>query len=287
MNCYQKYLNSLFSEYRPLPTYPTYPPYHSGDYLEDYFYNQFLSNNVSVNRYYIPVSWTTVYIQNQTHGLQEKLNSLNPDYQYFTVCQHDDAPKEKLPCSCLVFSAGGNVRNKQTIPIPLVCSAIPDNIKDKNLSKKYMASFIGSITHPIRQSLCKYYQHNKNFYILGKNWSPSVSENNLEDFIRITQQSYFAFCPRGYGLNSFRLYEVLQLGVVPIIISNDFYLPWSDEIDWNSFSVLINENEIYNIENILNKIDNKKYNELVFSGKKLYHKYFTLQSTYDNIIKKI
>jgi len=287
MNSYQKYLNSLFSEYRPTPTYPKYPPYHTGYYLEDYFYNQFLSNNTPVNRYYIPISWTTVYIQDLINGLQEKLDSLDNNQNYFTVCQHDDAPKEKLPPNCLVFAAGGNARNKQTIPIPLICSPIPDNIKHKNLSKKYVASFVGSTTHPIRQSLCKYYQHNKNFYILGKNWSPNVTENNLENFIRITQQSYFALCPRGYGLNSFRLYEVLQLGVVPIIISDDFYLPWSDEIDWNSFSILINENEINNIENIINKIDNKKYNELVSNGNKLYYKYFTLQSIYDNIIKKI
>jgi len=286
MNCYQKYLNSLFSEYRLVPTYPTYPPYHSGDYLEDYFYNQFLSNDTSTNRYYIPVSWTTVYIQGQTYGLQEKLNSLNPEYQYFTVCQHDDAPREKLPDSCLIFSAGGNVRNSHTIPIPLVCSAIPKDLI-KPQSKKYKASFVGSITHPIRQKLCDQFINKSGYCIKYKSWNPNIAINNLYDFIHITQQSYYGFCPRGYGLNSFRLYEVLQLGVVPIIISNDFYLPWSDEIDWNSFSVLINENEIYNIENILNKIDNKKYNELVFSGKKLYHKYFTLQSTYDNIIKKI
>ena len=27
--------------FRIKPNYPTYPPYHIGDYLEDYFYNKF------------------------------------------------------------------------------------------------------------------------------------------------------------------------------------------------------------------------------------------------------
>ena len=82
MNHYQKYLNDFFSEFRPEPNYPTYPPYHTGLYLEDYFYKEYNKENIE-HIFYIPVSWTTTYIQNQDNNLQEKLNSLEKDKKYF------------------------------------------------------------------------------------------------------------------------------------------------------------------------------------------------------------
>lgn len=285
MNCYQKYLNNLFSEYRPSPLYPTYPPYHTGDYLEDYFYKKFLNNDSIDNIYYIPVSWTTVYIQNLTNGLQQKLDSLDRNQRYFVVCQHDDAPKERLPPNCLVFAAGGNVQCKQTIPIPLICSAIPDNIKNKNYQKKYIASFVGSITHPIRQQLCNHYYNNKNFYISPKIWSSSVDKNNLDNFIRITQESYFTFCPRGYGLNSFRLYESFQLNSVPIVVSDNLYLPMAEVIDWNEISII--PKDLSSLEKNLIDIINNSYQTYMDKGYYAYNKYFTLDGLYTYILEKI
>ena len=78
MHHYQKYLNDFFSEFRPEPNYPIYPPYHTGLYLEDYFYKEYNKENIE-HIFYIPVSWTTTYIQNQDNNLQEKLNSLEFD----------------------------------------------------------------------------------------------------------------------------------------------------------------------------------------------------------------
>ena len=63
-------------------------------------------------------------------NIQNFLNSLDPNRKYFTVSQHDDAPREFLPPDTISFSAGGNRGN---IPIPLICSRmenIPDNKKD-------------------------------------------------------------------------------------------------------------------------------------------------------------
>lgn len=285
MNHYQNYLNELFKEYRPKPTYPTYPPYHSGEYLEDYFYSKFISSDIDSKIYYIPVSWTTIYIENLSQNLQSKLDSLDNSKNYFIVSQHDDAPKEKLPKNCLVFAAGGNNINDLTVPIPLICSQIPGQIKIKNPTKKYLASFVGSITHHIRYILCEYYKNNKNFLISTKNWTPKVSENNLNDFIRISQESYFTFCPRGYGLNSFRLYESFQLDSVPIILSDNLYLPMTEIIDWNSISVI--PKNISEIETKLNYIIDNNYEEYLERGKKAYNEYFTLDKLYTYIIQRI
>ena len=41
------------------PNYPVYPPYHKGEYLEDYYMTFSDSNTMNADRIYIPVSWTT------------------------------------------------------------------------------------------------------------------------------------------------------------------------------------------------------------------------------------
>ena len=49
--------------------------------------------------------------------------------------------------------------------------------------------------------------------------------NSYKDLI---SESYFSLCPRGYGPTSFRLYESISLGTVPIYISDDFSYPLKD-----------------------------------------------------------
>ena len=53
------------------------------------------------------------------------------------------------------------------------------------------------------------------------------------------QSSYFALCPRGYGVTSYRLYEAFEFGVVPVYISreDEYYLPFEDIVDWDKLCV--------------------------------------------------
>jgi len=270
---------------RPTPTYPTYPPYHLGYYLEDYFLNRFLQENPPTVRHYIGVSWTTLYCDNKDHHLQNFLDLLDPNEKYFTVMQHDDAPKHRLPKDTLCFSAGGNVSGANIIPIPLICSPIPH--EKTNVSKDILASFVGSLTHPIRIKMAQSMQDQKNIAIIGKNWTHHVNNNELKLFIDLALRSKFLLCPRGYGLNSFRLYEAFQLGCVPIIITDIPYLPWQDELNWNEFSIVIDEHNLSNLPHILNCISEEKYQDMLKKGFEIYTKYFTLDGMYNNILKRI
>jgi hypothetical protein len=273
------------SDLRPNPQYPTYPPYHQGEYLEDYFYSQFVTNKPQSLRNYIGVSWTTLYCDNKDQNLQLFLDSLDPNEKYFTVMQHDDAPKHRLPKDTLCFSAGGNVRGENIIPIPLICSSLP-YIK-KNEEKTLLASFVGSLTHPIRNDMAHHLNNKPNCEIKVKNWSPHVDNNEFNNFINLASKSKFLLCPRGYGLNSFRLYEAFQLGCVPVIITDILYLPWTDELNWQDFSVIIHASNVDKIYDILNSIDQTTYNNMINKGIEVYDKYFTLNGMYQNIIKRI
>ena len=286
MNSYQEHIFDIFEEYRPSPDYPTYPPYHKGLYLEDRFISDFIDDDNDHERVFIPVSWTTVYCDNKDGGLQNKLNQLDHSGKYFTVCQHDDAPKHILPKNTIVFSASEQVKNNNPMmrPIPIVCSPL-NTIGEKE--KLLFAGFVGSYTHPVRLKLRNALLNNTEYYFSIKQWSPDVSDSQFDEFLSVTSRSKFTLCPRGYGNTSFRLYECMQLGSVPVYISDDFHLPWTDELDWNSFCVLIHLDDIDYVDEILKDISDDRYDTMKDNIEKIYNQYFTLDSLYRNIVRRL
>jgi hypothetical protein len=267
---YQIHLFKKFERFRKPYSGVAYPPYHKGMYLEEYFFKQFLLNGKRTKQYLIPVFWTNCYLSGTTEGLQQLLDSLDPEQEYFCVSQHDDAIIENLPPKTTHFNAGGN---KSGIPIPLVCSPINYPKTDK----KIFCSFVGSITHPIRVKMNDKLLNKKGFEIFSKSWTPEVDSFEKDFFLKKTSESLFSLCPRGYGASSFRFYEALQLGAVPVFIYDKPWFPYEDMIDWDSFSVRIHEKDIDKIQEILIEFAPLafKMNE---KGKEIYQKYFSLNS---------
>ena len=51
--------------------------------------------------------------------------------------------------------------------------------------------------------------------------------------------SVFSLCPRGLGPTSFRIYEAMSLGSIPVYIWEKWkWLPYEGELDWNSFAIV-------------------------------------------------
>ena len=273
-------------QFRPTPQYQVYPPYHQGDYLEDYFYNKFVKENPEVSRDYIAVSWTTLYCDNKTNELQPYLNTIPSTGKYFTISQHDDAPEHGLPPNTLCFSAGGNAKGSNIIPIPLVCSKLPIQLVE-NMPRKLLASFVGSNTHPIRMKMFEACKTSTNIAMYMRESAPNINNSEFEIFVNVTANSKFALCPRGYGLNSFRLYEAMQLQTIPVIITNDRYLPWEDELNWEEFSVFIGENQIPYIPEVLAGFSDEQVETMRTRLMEVYEEYFSLDGVYTNIIKRI
>lgn len=279
-------------ELRNKALYPVYPPYHQEEYIEEYFYKRWNEEKILSNREYIDIFWTNlfnnrVYLGNYYPNVQEELDNLSKSEKYFTICQFDDGPLEKFPEDTLIFSAGGNLEGDNIIPIPLICSPIPKELIP-NKEKTIFASFVGSRnTHPIRMDMCNHLSGKEGYEICAGNWSSEVPMDNFEKFLDITCSSKFGLAPRGYGKSSFRLYEILQLGTVPVYISDVHYLPWTDELDWNDFCVPVNEDEIKDIDTILKSIDDVEYNRLLENGRKVYKEYFSLEGMFRNIVKRI
>jgi hypothetical protein len=61
---------------------------------------------------------------------------------------------------------------------------------------------------------------------------------------KVYSRSKFVLCPRGFGRNSFRLGEVLQMGMVPVYVYTDLiWLPYYDAVNWSDFSLVLRWDE--------------------------------------------
>lgn len=67
-------------------------------------------------------------------------------------------------------------------------------------------------------------------------------ERNAREYIQILQNSKFSLCPSGTGPNSIRLWESIEMGVIPIILADTLDLPGDRKL-WQEACVLLPETE--------------------------------------------
>lgn len=295
----QREINDLFSEFRIPREDATYPPYHKGQYLEEYFVSKYLDDidRVKAKSLFLPIHWTAVFNFKISEGLQpgtanhnlrtklfKAISKLPQDLSYFTVSTHDDAPMGNFPPSTRHFYAGGN-SPIGTDPIPLVCSKIDYDLDPQKL---IFCSFVGSATNPVRNHALQYFHSRQGYVINAFHWKPDVSIDQQNMFLDYTSRSRFTLCPRGYGATSYRLYEAMQLGSIPVYISDKHMLPWSDELNWNDFCIVYKKEDDYEkLDNYLKNMTETKVIQMQQKIKKIFLLYFTIPAVYNQIIKRI
>ena len=258
------------------PTQHSFNGY-SGPWLENVFYDAWLTLEPRPSRIYVPVAWTdSMHMKTLRLHMQQVINQLNPMFKYFTVMQASLGFNHPLlnlhvPTNLdfLVFAAGSGIPPLRTVPIPL----LKEELKPKGLSKSITASSqCTARTHIIRSVLQKWY-------------SPSyLFLNPSDDWKIITESSNFSFCPRGYGPTSFRLYETLQLGTIPIYVWEDEkWLAFEDKVDWNEFAIIV---EFKDIELITKKIAEANITRMQEALAKHRHM-FTYEYTVKYILERI
>lgn len=274
-----------------------YPPFKNGLYLEEYFLKNITEQKLTLKRKYIPALWTNFQIEpwfkseyNKMQSDLDKWIELNPSPDgYFVVVQHDDGPLLKLPPNTIIYgSCSGNV------PIPLIYQDINNHL-EKMITKPFdkkdiLCSFIGSITSNqikpnVRKKIFDIFSDNKNFKLINSgSWTPCVNRIKQLNFIELTVNSKFGLAPRGYGRSSFRFFEILKMGTIPVYVWNDVsWLPFTDVIDYSKLCIVVHESELDKLESILSKITKDDYCNMLYYYQQIKH-LFTLEGMFNKII---
>lgn len=70
-----------------------------------------------------------------------------------------------------------------------------------------------------------------------------------KDYADAIARSHFALCPRGMGFGSIRLFEVMEMGVAPVLLADRYALPPGP--DWDSFLLHVPERDFARLPELL------------------------------------
>lgn len=145
----------------------------------------------------------------------------------------------------------------RSVSYPKIYNEVLTSKVESNTEPDYLYWFRGSpLSHPVRARIFEALEESP-LGLLVENTSTfhSHSEGDKKSYLDELYNCHFALCPRGWSPNSYRLYEAMQMGRCPVIISDE----WVESIgpDWSSCSIRIPESEIAKIDEILSarKID--------------------------------
>ncbi|KAJ8493692.1 hypothetical protein OPV22_015413 [Ensete ventricosum] len=155
-------------------------------------------------------------------------------------------------------SEGFNLEKDVTLPeVHLSDGELSQPAANQLHSEKTILAFFAGGSHGyIREMLLHHWEGKDEELVVHEYLPKGVNYGEM------MSKSKFCLCPSGYEVASPRIVESIFMGCVPVIVSVDYPLPFSDVLDWSKFSVQIPVEKIPEIKAILRAIPESRYKKL-------------------------
>ena len=137
----------------------------------------------------------------------------------------------------------------------------------------------------VRARACQVLQANsqiqKNFLIRQGFWAEGMTDKNQarREYAENMLASPYALVARGAGNFSYRLYEVLSCGKIPVFINTDCVLPYDTQIDWKKHMLWVEVNDIDTLDQQLlqfhKSLSDKDWEALQRANRRLYEEWLS------------
>jgi hypothetical protein len=193
---------------------------------------------------------------------------IRPDFLYVTASMIDDGIEgmdfwfKIIPCNLLVISQGG----KGHIPtLSWLRTFHPEDFPISQ-SYEYDAVFCGTIKNHWLRSVTGFSMMNtKGRFLVTK----------TDQWRAIYSASKFVMAPRGWGRNSYRFGEVLQMGMIPVFVYNDVpWVPYYDCINWSRLAVVVHVKDVRKTLNYLRNCPVEHVNQMRLNVRAFYESHF-------------
>lgn len=167
---------------------------------------------------------------------------------------------------------------------------VQDSGESYAMPKKFLYSFIGQDSSPLRLKLFQHQSTRDDVYIANMT-SFFNAHQHKEDHLQyqktycdIIHSSKFVLCPKGTSGASIRLFEVMKMGAAPVIISDDWILPRGPQ--WDECSISIKEKNLNQLDIILEERE-KDYAAIGARARQVYQEFFADEVYFNYLIDQI
>lgn len=137
-----------------------------------------------------------------------------------------------------------------TMPITVDPSPVlSESCDDPPPDRKRLLVFKGTNTHKTRKNL-EALHNGDDIVVYLKNFKEraSATDHSLEhkakkEYAQLLRESEFALVPRGDNLFSIRFVDALSFGAIPVVLADDWVLPFDEILPYDDFVVRMTEKE--------------------------------------------
>ncbi|KAG0455419.1 hypothetical protein HPP92_024711 [Vanilla planifolia] len=200
---------------------------------------------------------------NRTRGSNHFLVACH-DWGPYSTTLHTELRKNTIKALCNADSSEGIFMRGRDVSLPETSIKVPKRPlkyvgRGKPVTQRpILAFYAGSMHGRVRPTLEKLWGKNANGDMRIFRRLPNRVSRNMS-YIEHMKSSRFCICPMGYEVNSPRIVEAIYYECVPVIIADNFVLPFEEVLNWNTFSVVVAEKDMANLKNILLGITLKRY----------------------------
>lgn len=140
--------------------------------------------------------------------------------------------------------------NAMNLCIDMNAAAPPEREPD------LLYSFVGRRSHPVRERLFGIAHPAETTHVVDstrsyRHFTANVSSPGQaqRSYVDVALRSRFALCPRGWATSTLRLYEMMALGVAPVILADRWVPPKGPA--WESCAVFVPERRVGDLPRIL------------------------------------